>query len=200
MKNKVLTGLFGLILLVAIVSFSANASAAQIIVKTIPEKNVWVADGVTEYRMDVWADNTELNGEWTEGAQWRILKPVGLENYITITDAEIPTQSIDFFAGYNMFYQSVTPSWSLQGRLTSSGGPANRTGYLGSYWFTVSPGFVGQTSFNLDNVGFLGPGGTSQQPYIIQNVPFTVVKMGLNKQVGSKVTAQSVNKCSWPNC
>jgi len=55
MNNKLIALIFGLVLIAGVVP---TVSAQQMIIKTTMPKTTVVADGRTEYRMDVWADTT----------------------------------------------------------------------------------------------------------------------------------------------
>ena len=190
-----------------IISLAAFANAGRggsdsgdIILKAVPEQTNWIADGTTEYRVDVYADNTGLNGLPTTGASWRIVPPLGLENTIIITNAQWPTQN-DFFEGFSVFFQIIGINWNLHGKVVWGNGPSNRTGYLASYWFKVNPGFNGQTSFDFQDVEFNDP-QANLQPYHIEYVPFNVVTMPTPYGLATQVSAVSVNKTcpSFPVC
>lgn len=175
--------LFGIALLLAFasLSFASAGGPNEAIIRTIPAQSVWVADGVTEYRMDVYADTTHLPTELTSGIQWRLVKPQGLQNNIIITQAQFPVQLglVDFFAGYTPFGpQTVSSSWStVQRRTMNENVPAGQ-GYVASYWFKVMPG-VGKTStrFTLNSVIFSDSTYPipNPLPYHVENVPFAVV-------------------------
>ncbi len=173
--------LFGLFLGIFVFSFVSSALAQEAVIRTVPYNDCpWIADGVTQYRMDVFADNTGLNGDVTDAIQWRNKVPAGLDGYIDVVRAEIPSIENngreDFFAGSSMFFEIVRPDWSGQARVVDLGqGKANRQGYVGSYWFIVRDiQRPVRTSFNLDATGFADPNGVLQ-PYRIENVPFVVL-------------------------
>ena len=182
----------GILALLVFVSFSfiAIASAAEVVIKTVPVNSSWRADGVTEYQMNVYADNTELNPEATAGANWQIVKPAGLESYIVVTRAEWPASSDDFFNGFGTAFQILGANWNAHGKAVFGTGPANKNGILASYWFTVSPGFVGQTSFDInpDNTAF-GDQLGNPQFFSIENTPFTVLS---NDTIPPVVTLVSI--------
>ena len=127
--------------------------------------------------MDVYADNTGLNGEETISAEWKILAP----SEITFTRAELPS-SDDFFEGFEMdgtfnYATSLTSNSRLTGNFGATG-PSNRDGVLGSYYFTVdADALPGTRAFDIDPVWiWLYPIGFGyEQPYVIQNTPITIV-------------------------
>ena len=145
---------------------------SDIVVRTCPPAQTWVADGHTEYRLDVIADSIQHPTYEIVSSEWDVVLP---SPYFTCTRAEVPDNvnnpsqdPNDFFYSFMMqdppggFFNQVSPDFSHGGgeswnnRLTADGGatgPANRIGTLGHYWFTVSPDTpAGQYSFNLNGV------------------------------------------------
>src|SRR3989344_5584247 len=113
-------------------SSPSSPSSPSVIVKTVPVQLAWKADGVTEYQMNVYADNTELNPESTAGANWQIVQPSGLGPYIVITRAEWPSVNDDFFSGFSIFFQTLGANWNAHGKSVTGTGPANKNGILAS--------------------------------------------------------------------
>ena len=167
----------GIALLLVFASFVSFASATQeAVIRTVPAQSIWIADGVTEYRMDVYVDTTQLPSELTSGVKWRILRPQGLQSNIVMTGAQLASQNY-FFEGYSSYtVNTFGATWQNQ-QIGSWGNVPPRQGYLGSYWFKVMPG-TGKlsTSFNLNNIVFSN-GDTPDPnplPYHVENVPFSV--------------------------
>ena len=171
-------------------SSPSSPSSPSVIVKTVPVQLAWRADGVTEYQMNVYADNTELNPETTKSATWQIVKPAGLEPYIIITRAEWPSANDDFFNGFSTFFQTLGANWNAHGKVVNGNGPANKNGILASYWFKINPGFVGQTNFDInpDNTDF-GDSQANPQFFSIENTAFTVLS---NDTIPPVVTLVSI--------
>lgn len=156
--SSVLSGLLGVI---------GNANAEFIGIKTQPEQYQWIADGLTEYRMDVRADSTDIPAKIIRSAEWDVVVP----SYFIVTKASLPdvnnpSQNInDFFynvlmnSGFNRVDSTISgDELNDNARLRSSGGAVNKNyeqGLLGSYWFTVNTDApLGQTSFGLNDVYF----------------------------------------------
>ncbi|MEK6858451.1 MAG: hypothetical protein AABX53_00895 [Nanoarchaeota archaeon] len=170
MKLSLLMGLmmFSLVMAVSFVS-------AQALIKTeVP--SVVVADGVTEYPLRVWADNTGLNGDATRGVQWTVNIPIELQPYMSVTRVEFPNSSVDFFEGNQMVWWDLGIDMFYEARAVSRGdAKSNKQGYLATYYFTLQPGFKGRTSFGMGDILFLDQ-DVNEQPYVIENDEFTVVR------------------------
>lgn len=178
-------GMLGLVLMVSL-AFSSFASAGEaVIIRTVPQ-GVCVMG--SECRVDVYADNTALAGEPTKAAQWRLVS--ALPGRVALTRAEIPSGSTNFFNGFSMALNSVTPTWNLQGRQVFGLGPSNAQGYLGTYYFTVASGKeIMNAQFGLTSVGFCrgGVSGCTAQPYVIENLPFRVASVNDARAMEPKV-------------
>jgi hypothetical protein len=135
---------------------------------------VWVADGTTEYTVQVFVDNTGLGGQPTDAVQWRFLNAAGFN----FTDATLPING-DFFAGIAMLDDWVLPPTQLSTRqvLERSTDPVDHQGNVGSYVFTVLPGMSpGQYTFDLTDTLLLDdsfPHGIPQ-PHTVSNDPVWV--------------------------
>lgn len=166
--------LYAGIMVVFLVTSISFASAAALI-KTDLERNILIADGVTEYRLNIWADNTGLEGATTDGIQWSVYIPAELQPFMTVTRAEWP-DSQDFFEGSTMFWQRISIDMQGQARLVDIGqGKSNQQGYVATYYFTIAPGFEGKTRFDMGGISFVDP-DANEQEYTVENEEFTVVK------------------------
>ena len=175
--------LISVVLGVFVLAFASSVLAQEAIIRTNVDSNCpLIADGTTEYQLNVYADNTGLNGWTTDAIQWRVLVPSGLQSYINVTRVKGTQDNRpenDFFAGKSMFWERITTRFEDgHGRLTDLGqGVSNGQGNVVNYWFTISPNMPRvpvRTSFNLDATGFADPNGVLQ-PYRIENVPFVVL-------------------------
>ncbi|MFH1138286.1 MAG: right-handed parallel beta-helix repeat-containing protein [Pseudomonadota bacterium] len=129
---------------------------------TIPETPAWVADGVTEYRLDVFADTTHLPGQAFFLAEWDLVVP----DVLTLTRALLPDPAEagwgDFFSSLEMDDQANRIDSTIdQGESDDNvrlvrdvfSGAANKVGLLGSYFFTVNVGAPpGPVGFGLNQV------------------------------------------------
>ncbi len=180
MRTEAVLGLvFASIFIIAIASSAVEAG--EFILRTVPENRIWYADG-REYRMDVYVDGRELPNDPVVGVQWRVRVPVGLENKITITRAEIPSMERngrkDFFAGKDMAFQMFGPNWNSHARLVWPGqGILNDDGYVGSYWYTINGLSTPiRTSFGLSSIEVIKDDGQSTLlPYRIETQSFAVM-------------------------
>ena len=62
-------------------------SAAKINIKTNLPQTILIADGVTQYTLEVRANTTEFPGTLFNTASWDVVVP----SYITITGAQLPS-------------------------------------------------------------------------------------------------------------
>jgi len=157
--------------------------SANVIIKSVPVQSRWVADGTTEYRMDVYLDTTSEPLEIITGAEWEIAVP----SFLTVTRAELPAQN-DFFEGFSM-----APGWNRVDSTVSGGeltdnvrlvdltingfnyGPSNREGILGSYWFTVNTNApLGVTNFGLNGL-YVYDGNADPLATTIEDIPFNII-------------------------
>jgi hypothetical protein len=179
---------FGIFLLVGVFA-SAFVSAGAVVLKTVPQQVNWKADGTTEYRMDVYADNTGLDGVGTAGIDWKLTVPQGLAPYITLTHAEWPTSN-NFFAGYSTAFSQLN-GWGPNTKVVWESGPSNRQGIVASYWFTInSAAPLGARSFDFDmGDTFVSDSSGNNEEFVVQNVPFTVVSgsKAMNSNSGSRL-------------
>ena len=179
---KQMLGLF-LGIAVIVVLMAGPVLAQEAVIKTVIDNGncPLIADGRTEYRLDVWLDNTGL-GEATDGVRWRVKSPEGLEfNVIRVNCTQERRPENDFFADKIMFFEYVRPRfWQLHARLVDLGqGVYQGEGNLVNYWFTISPmnqSYV-RTNFTLGLVEILSPGG-NPQPFRVENQEFIVVRDG----------------------
>ncbi len=192
-KYMLVPALFFLTILV----FSlANAA----VIKTVPEKKILIADGVTEYKVFVHVDNTGLDGEPTDAVQWKLLNTPGFE----FTDVSKPEYN-DFFEGLQMFWEMILPAGHMSARIVTEipGGPVNDQGDLAVYTFKVpqsaTPGIY---SFDLNNILLLDPSGV-HQPVTEENIQFSVCPIPqesgsmstsiLDKVLGSKLISKPIS-------
>lgn len=149
---------------------AGNADANMIIRTELPETQL-IADGVTEYTMNVIADSREEVDKEIVSAEWEVVVP----DYFIITNVTLPdgtnntsgpsTNVNDFFynvlmdSGYNRVDSSVSAG-ELTDNIRQSGngsdGTVNKEGLLGIYKFTVNSDAVHGTvgSFGLNDVKF----------------------------------------------
>ena len=94
-------GRWALVLLASLTFFgfgnSRNAHAAFIRVQP-KDSSPWVADGTTEYELDIYVDNHGLGGAKTDGIQYKL---VNTPQFLFVS-ADLPSSG-DFFAGIPMF-------------------------------------------------------------------------------------------------
>ncbi len=182
-KLSVLAGLFAFLIITSSLSF-VSAGANPVAIRIVPAQTNWMANGVTQYRVDIYLDNTALASQQsnrTGAIDWQLVMPEGLN----ITSLHIVSASYnvsqpqDFFNGYDYSpaFQIVTPSWSPQHRSVSPpNGPFNRVGTVASYWFTVSPGTpLGNYNLTLTETYVYDPFAI-EQSFTVESVPFKVVK------------------------
>lgn len=109
------------------------------ILSIVPERTVWIADGVTQYRVTLAADNRPMNGEVTRAVQAQVT-PLAVNGYQFRLVAVVIRPPNDFFAGFNMDEFAIwDANGGLFGRITFGGGPANTVGNFIYLWFTVEP-------------------------------------------------------------
>ena len=163
-KYMLVPALFFLTILV----FSlANAA----VIRTVPEKRILTADGITEYNVFVHIENTGLDGEPTDGVQWKLLNTPGFE----FTDVSKPEYN-DFFEGLPMFFEMILPAGQKSARLITEigGGPVDYQGDLVVYKFkipqSITPGIY---SFDLNDILLVNQ-YSEEQPYTEENIQFTV--------------------------
>jgi len=131
--------------------------------KTVPQPNIWIADGTTVYEVQGSRNNDGLepDGARTDVADWIFLKPADLNNPgdLNFISASVPSPANDFYDGIEMFADDVRDPGLQSTRevkymLT---GPGNHSGYLGTYRFTVPLGTPrGLHKFRLSNPGIWG--------------------------------------------
>lgn len=159
--------------LVALLGFP-NKAESDANIKTSPQEQVWVADGHTIYRMNVIADNTGLNGEYTTGIN---VKPL-VHSSLTLVDYGKPAAEVDFFEGKPMFFETFLPIGQTTGRVAADAGSSNKIGHVVWYDFTVNlNAILGQTNFTLSNLytKFVDIVG-DPQPRTLSNDTFTIVR------------------------
>jgi len=185
MRKAKINGLGKLVLAgMALAGLARNASSDAII-RTVPEQDVMVADGVTEYRMDVVGNTT---GEPTKEIRYAIWQ-VYIPDKVTFTRAELPDpvnnpsqNPEDFFFNwlmdppYNYVDNTPEPSgysgWSKILKQNErarappyDGGPSNVDDkVLGKYWFTVNLGESGDANFLIGAPKFTATDGTQYTP------------------------------------
>ena len=138
-----------------------------------------------DYVMYVYADNTGLNGEQTEGINWKVWPEAEKSAYglvpnynVNFTEARLPLEN-DFFEGKNMWRNEVEMPGTASSRSVDIGesGVINGSGNLGEYVFNIND-YNGQwgieDNFLLFVTDFVAPGGTTQ-PLTVINHPFKIV-------------------------
>ncbi len=159
--------------------YSPNAEA-DVYIRTIPNQSSLVADGATEYRMDVVVDTMEEANIQFVAAQWGVKIPAGL-NW---TRAQLPdetnnpsTNQNDFFRNllmassphtqpFNWIHSSPVPNpyedpaypFFIDDNIRdvsnpAVGNPNNVNKILGSYCFTVSPSSSPGTGYTFGTTG-----------------------------------------------
>ncbi len=200
LKTRVLLGSFFLFVMLLSSGF---ASAGNIIVRTVPE-SYWTPNHT--YRVDVFADNTGLYGQSTAGANWQLVAPSQLAQYMTITQAQWPSSN-DFFQGSHVAWSVIASNWNKHGKIVDSNLPSDRSGILATYYVTLASGAnPGTYSFSLNpgNTKFIN-GDSQTQSYVVQNVPFhipistsasSVTRIGLaGGSTASAGTCSPLNNC-----
>lgn len=166
--GRIALGLTGLASLVLAERVSNSAE-----IRTVPEIPVWVADGQTRYKVNVWVDNTELNDDPTDGVQWRLSNNPAL-SFISGSNQAPPLPS-DFFGGRPMMDDWISPPGSLSSRLIEQvgGGPVSTNGFVGEYEFIVSQS--GTYHIDLADTGFVSGTTGNPQSHTVSYEPITVV-------------------------
>ena len=131
-------------------------------VRTVPVNTAVVADGKTEYRVDVLIDTlSHAPGIRFNSAEWKLVVP----SYVTITRSEWssqPSNPSDFFYGFGMRLDGTCKgvgSVVVGGKISNcrdviaTDGPSNKTNsILGIYYFTINPNAtLGSDTFGLYN-------------------------------------------------
>jgi hypothetical protein len=108
--------------------------------QTRPEVPIWVSDGVTEYRLFIWVDNSGLGGEATRLAEWKLFPSPLFSGYVAGSSA--PRVINGFFADFPTNDEDLYAPTRLSGRwIWATGpGPINSQGNVGEYRFTVPIG------------------------------------------------------------
>ena len=116
-----------------------------LVMETAAEAGPWIADGSTEYTLDVILDTTGLSRDEFFLAEWDLKVPSGL----TIVRAELPVEASDYFAGHVMAdnCDMVDAQVDADGCATENVrlvhdaflAPSGRRGLLGRYLLTVDP-------------------------------------------------------------
>lgn len=152
-------------------SYAQNAVISTVPEETLPGVARW--ERGSNYRLDVYLDNTGLNGEATKGAQWR-LNGAG---HFSGMSFDKPSPPEDFWNGSPMFFEFLANLNDLSARLAENGyAVANQVGKLQWYDINVSPTApLGQNSFSLSDIEIINESGTALQPYTIQNNPVEIV-------------------------
>jgi len=136
---------------------------------TVPEEPVWVADGVTEYRVYIYVDNSGLDGVPTGGVQWNLLNSPASDY---VAGSVSPPDVNDFFEGFEPFFTLLNPPGQISLRAVFGSGPADYQGYVVVYKFTVPIGTQqGNYNFGLSDTKL---SNGAPQPHSIENIPFTV--------------------------
>jgi hypothetical protein len=164
------------------VSVVVSAGIGSPILRATPEDVEWVADGVSQYKIIVDADNRPLGHSWTKGIDFRYYLP-SAPGYIFSIVSVNPAPANDFFAGYPT--NNFNPSFEIIGRRTQNGlqGPLNRTGSVAEIFFTVSPAWSSaanrQTQFVFDTTPgytfFTAQDGVTEIYPDVFSVPFIIV-------------------------
>jgi hypothetical protein len=145
------------------------------VMSTIPEVTKWKADGVTEYRMDVYGDTRglEVSDQDVLGVEWRVLMPEGL----VYVRADFPEEEEDFFNGWEMDSHFNWVGLTSNSRLTAGlQGPSGVYGKLGSYWFVVvENATLGVRSFDARDVYFWNATANGMVRVPNENNPFSIV-------------------------
>jgi hypothetical protein len=185
MMKKVLVTMF------AIFFLSLSFASASVYLRSVPARSNWVADGHTEYRMDVYFDSMDIPETNIAFVGWDIVIP----SYLTVARTEIPPES-DFFEGFDMWdsYNYVglvksneRESLRMVDIINHQGegyGPSNRNAAVGSFWFTVSPSApLGVQSFSTNGVFVADGYGNPLQP-VLENQQYHIVAPEPAPEVG----------------
>ena len=164
--------------------YGLKTANADLIVKTVPQAGTWVANGTTEYRMDVVVNSTEpdvYDKEFIDGS-WRVYLP----DQVDFVRSELPDNinnpsqnASDFWYGFfmNPAYNRVDDGPPIGGGpsgwvyhlddnvrlVNNSSGPLNANDkVVGHYFVTVKPGTPnGNYGFGLSSVIFSDTLGTA---------------------------------------
>lgn len=181
------------------------------IYKSIPEKATVVADGVTEYRMDVIGNTEDIPDKQIRDVFWQVYIP----DKVTFTRSQLPDPTnnpsqveSDFFFNWAMdslhnYIDSTLEPISYTGYNNAlkqnerarappyDGGPSNVDDkVLGQYWFTVKIGETGNSMFligapkftTIDEISYTLSSGLE-----VENQTFTIVRPIYDKNLDGKV-------------
>lgn len=176
MSTKVVMGIF---VALASLFLTAAFASAQVTLRTVPSQPVMKADGITIYKVDVYADAMS-HDYGVKALQWKFSVPNG----VNLVSADYPSSN-DFFAGTTEWYH-VLDTFVSNGILANYNGRAilgnvlHRSGKVATYTFTISPNAAsGMTQFGLghydgDYSGFVDTTDMEIQPANLESVPFTI--------------------------
>lgn len=181
MRTEVILSLvFACIFIIAFASSAVEAGPA--IVKTVVETNgcPLIADGTTEYEVNVYLDNTPLNGDPTVGMDWAVSPPQGADMTITRFAGNSGNPPVnDFFAGKNMAVELVTRFFNNgQTRIAWPGqGVSNGQGNIATYWITIqNVERPMRASFDLWGVAvYRDDGNAGLQDFVEENQAFYIL-------------------------
>ena len=131
---------------------AGNDIPTSVVMQTVPIDVVWVADGTTLYRLDIWFDATSYP-EPISAVDWRIEFP----DYIDFDNSVSPSEE-DFFFGNLPLDPFTDPAWqvtstSVSGRVLVDNvpdAPIGASGIAASYLFRVDPSAItGQHAFDV---------------------------------------------------
>jgi len=178
-----------------------SMASAQVIFKTIPAQNMWVADGTSVYRMDVYADSSSESTP-VKGTVWSIIVPYS--NSIHLVSSSLPVTGY-FYEGWSMENEQIASTVDngfirINVLNAADDGPLGRTGYLGSYWFTVdttTPKGLTQFNFEAQNTYYIDP-ISDTHPVAMQSKSFRII----SKPVKTAVLAEAIPDivCTFPHC
>ena len=146
------------------------------VIRTVPAQNIWLTDDVTEYKVNIFVDNTGLGGEASDAVQWDLDVPAPLE--VVVGSSMLPAVNDDFFSGIPMFINSVVDPGILSIRIVEAigSGPVDATGIVGEVSFTVPVGTPpGQYQIALRPTTRLLNPDSLDQPFTTVHEPITVV-------------------------
>lgn len=177
-KNKDITKLFMIGVTGGLAGALSQANAEnEGEMGTVPQNNVWVADGTTKQKLFVYVDNNGLNGEPTKGAQWRL--DAGSRFTYVPGSSTGPSEEDDFFGEREMQWEIYQPPTGISSRFPVDDGPVNSNGYVGVFEFktpvTTSPG-VYQIPFFNHSSSFITDVNGEVQPSVKVYSPITVVR------------------------
>lgn len=161
---------YGYVVIALFLAIFLVASVSALEFRVIPEKDHWVADGVTPYKLYVYLDGAGVGH--VGFAQWRLTNPHPSE--LQYVSRSLPTSN-DFFEGVQMLsgFNYVAEPGDLSGRVVKvySQGPVDHTGYVGEYVFTVPVGTApGTYYFNIGDL-VIGAEGIGYYPgFVIEPV------------------------------